>query len=84
MLPTLKPGQNLISFNWFVKPKNKDIVIIKMEGKMMVKRINKINSHSFFIQGDNKKGSTDSRSFGWIKRDQIIGKVIFVYNNSHS
>ena len=30
---------------------------------------------SFFLQGDNTLESTDSRSYGAIKLDQIIGKV---------
>jgi len=31
----------------------------------------------YFVLGDNKQESTDSRHFGWIKKKQIIGQVIW-------
>lgn len=30
----------------------------------------------YYVLGDNPSQSTDSREFGWIKRKEIIGKVI--------
>ena len=32
----------------------------------------------FFMVGDNRPRSTDSRSFGGIKKEQVIGKVIYL------
>jgi signal peptidase I len=32
-----------------------------------------------FVMGDNRQASRDSRSFGTIKRDQIIGRALFRY-----
>lgn len=32
-----------------------------------------------FVMGDNRPGSSDSREFGPIKKDEIIGKVFFRY-----
>lgn len=51
-----------------------------MNGKDIIKRIQNIhdrNTFEIFVTGDNPKESTDSRSFGWIKKNQIIGKVIY-------
>ncbi len=81
MLPTLKPGQDILCFNWayiFSKPKIGDIVVIRHQEKDMIKRIQKCDDRQFFVTGDNKKGSTDSRSFGAIDKSEIIGKVILV------
>ncbi len=89
MLPALKPGQDILVFTWayvFFKPKLGDIVVIKVNGRDMVKRIQKIDNHQIFVQGDNKqvcrccgkKESTDSRIFGPIAKPEIIGKVILV------
>lgn len=81
MLPTLKPGQDVLVFNWayvFSQPKVRDIVVIKHNGREMVKRIQKIDHRQIFVQGDNHKESTDSRNFGAIDGSEIIGKVIFV------
>ena len=77
MLPTLKPGQDVLVWCWFYTPKIGDIVAIKVNGREMIKRIQSYNGRGYFVQGDNKDQSTDSRKFGPIKKEQIIGKVIW-------
>lgn len=79
MLPTLKPGQFLISWNWFYKPIQGDLVVVK-KNRLMVKRIQDIKKQKVFVVGDNLTDSTDSRQFGWVEKRQIVGKVIFKYN----
>lgn len=76
MFPTLKEGQEVLTFNW-MKSKIGDVVVIKHENKEMVKRIEKMEKNKFFVLGDNKKESTDSRHFGPIDQSQILGKVIY-------
>ncbi|MBI2040444.1 S26 family signal peptidase [Candidatus Microgenomates bacterium] len=88
MLPTLKQGQEVLTFNWG-KAKVGDVVVIKHDGKEMVKRVTKINDPAsprlcrasrqilVEVEGDNKKESIDSRHFGAIFREQIMGKVIY-------
>lgn len=78
MLPTLKPGQDVLVLTWFINPKIGDMVSVKVNGKDMVKRVRQMSSdQGIFVIGDNEKESTDSRKFGWINRLQIIGKVIW-------
>lgn len=78
MFPTLRPGQDVLVWCWFYKPKIGDIVVIQVKGKEMIKRVRQISSnHKIFVQGDNEKESTDSRSFGPLKNGQIVGKVIY-------
>lgn len=77
MSPTLHPGQDVLSINWFVNPKMGDIVVIKKEGKEMVKRIEKVMGEKVFVVGDNQDESTDSRDFGPVNIDQVIGKVVY-------
>ncbi len=84
MNPTLKEGQEVITFNWG-KPKVGDMVVIKKDGIEMVKRIQMSSdplreaSRGTFVQGDNKKESTDSRHFGPVDKSQIVGKVVKWY-----
>lgn len=77
MLPTLKPGQDVLVWCWFVSPKVGDIVAIRVNNREMIKRIQSCDGRSIFVMGDNQKMSTDSRKFGPIKRSQIIGKIIW-------
>lgn len=79
MLPTLKPGQDVLTLNWFIKSKVGDIVVIKVNGREMIKRISKLSDREkmIYVLGDNLKESTDSRYFGLINKSQILGKVIW-------
>ncbi len=80
MMPTLTPGQEIITFNWayfFAKPKVGDIVVVRVNDKEMVKRIQKVHNNEVFVTGDNEKDSLDSRKLGFIKIVDILGKVIY-------
>lgn len=77
MTPTLIPGQDVLTINWFVNPKIGDIVVIKKSGKEMVKRVERVDRDRVFLIGDNQDESTDGRHFGPVKQEQIVGKVIY-------
>jgi nickel-type superoxide dismutase maturation protease len=81
MLPTYRDGEivlvNRVSF-LFREPKVGDIVAIKdpRDKKVLIKRIEKIEDKRYFVLGDNKHSSTDSREFGMIGKNDIVGRVI--------
>lgn len=80
MNPTLKEGQDVVSFNWAYlgrKPKVGDIVVIKVGGKEMVKRVQSVHDREVFVEGDNTTESTDSRHFGPVNMDQVVGRVVY-------
>ncbi len=80
MEPTLHDGQivllNKLAY-FFSLPKEKDIVALRdpRDKKILIKRIIKKEKNKFFVQGDNKAESTDSRKFGMIGKNDILGKV---------
>jgi len=83
MEPFIKNGQTVLASSipyFFSKPKIGDIVAFKKTEKVFIKRITKIDpsadGEKYFVGGDNKKDSMDSRRFGWILKKDIIGKVI--------
>ena len=39
----------------------------------------KVPYEQYFVLGDNRVNSTDSRDFGTINEDEIVGKAVFVY-----
>ena len=80
MEPQFKNGDKVLaSFIPFLfqSPKINDIVIFEYKNKAFVKRIKKITGKKYFVQGDNRNDSKDSRIFGEILKDQILGKFIF-------
>ena len=80
MEPALLAGDSVLVSSvpfLFVKPKMGDIIAFKKEGKIFIKRIIKKDEKKYFVKGDNKKDSLDSRRFGWVERKEIVGKVIY-------
>jgi nickel-type superoxide dismutase maturation protease len=79
MAPALRHNQIVFASSIpyiFRKPRTGDIVIVR-HTRCIIKRIAEIKEDKIFIIGDNEEKSTDSRSFGWIGKESILGKVIF-------
>lgn len=62
----------------FSLPKRGDIVAFfdKKSGKTFIKRIERVDGERYFLRGDNKGDSFDSRRFGWVDKKNILGKVL--------
>lgn len=81
MEPTFKNGDKILAtymFYLFKSPQVNDIVVFKdKENIIFVKRIIDVKNNRYIVLGDNKKDSLDSRNFGGIQRNQILGKFIY-------
>ena len=79
MSPAFKSGDTVLvnKLSYFLNRPNIGDVVVLRQKKFIIKRIAKIEGGKYFVTGDNKKESTDSKSFGWINREEIVGKVIF-------
>ena len=62
----------------FVNPEIDEVVVVRhpKDGTHMLKRIKEVSNNEYFVLGDNSDHSTDSRHFGPIKKEHIIGRVI--------
>lgn len=80
MHPTLKPGDRvLIDKRSSLSVGN--IVVARHPFKTSVKIVKRVKTieqdASLSLIGDNPNESSDSRGFGSIKREEVIGKVVF-------
>lgn len=77
MQPYVGPGAVVIARGVFIKLKKYDVVVVRQHGIEKIKRILKIKDGKLFLVGDNPTKSKDSRHFGWIPADWVVGKVIW-------
>lgn len=82
MLPLLQPGEEILvnpKAYQFQMPQVGDIVVAQHphhENLRLIKRVAAVlEDGSCFLQGDNATLSTDSRSFGIVAPEQILGRV---------
>jgi nickel-type superoxide dismutase maturation protease len=76
MYPTLEKGQ-LVLIRRRPNLKINDIVVFVHNGAEKVKRICGMEGDFFYVLGDNPRYSTDSRQYGYIRRDSVVGTVVF-------
>ena len=76
MIPTLAPGERLL-----VRLDGPivigDIAVFKRADQFEVKRIARIEAEGVFVQGDNDLASTDSRTYGLVPHDDVIGVATY-------
>ncbi|MBP3038678.1 signal peptidase I [Bacillaceae bacterium Marseille-Q3522] len=66
----------------FLKKNQKSAVVDKFTGDFTLKELTgeeTVPPNSLFVLGDNRLGSWDSRHFGFISIDQVVGKVNIRY-----
>lgn len=82
MLPLLKPGEEVLidpAINQTQPPQIGDLVVAQHprdKNLQLIKRVSSISEEGrFFLIGDNLEESTDSRNFGSVGLEKIVGRV---------
>lgn len=80
MEPSIAEGSYVLVNRWASGFRKGDILVFRAPGSgtVMVKRLMRAADSGFFLVGDNKSESKDSRSFGKVSADRVIGKVIMI------
>src|SRR4029078_652112 len=76
MSPALTPGTVVLAI-CVRTVRCGDIVEVRHEGLDKIKRVQHMQSGNIFVVGDNPTHSTDSRHFGWLAADRILGRVVW-------
>ncbi|MCX6417758.1 MAG: S26 family signal peptidase [Actinobacteria bacterium] len=76
MIPTLAPGERLLVRHDGPMVLG-DLVIFKRDNQYDIKRLIRIETDGIFAQGDNDLVSTDSRTYGLIPHDNVIGVATY-------
>lgn len=85
MAPAFRYGDRLLvnRLAYLVrKPRPGDVVVLRdpeVRGRLLLKRIGAVEGERYVVLGDNPEGSRDSRSFGPVRRVDIVGKLLLRY-----
>jgi len=77
MEPSLYDGDIVVARKKM--PKIGDVVIVKVDGREVVKRIKSHSPTTLFLLGDNSSASTDSRHYGDVPYASLLGVVTFTF-----
>ncbi|MGQ0742882.1 MAG: nickel-type superoxide dismutase maturation protease [Acidimicrobiales bacterium] len=82
MIPTLAPGDRLLVSRWSRRHQVGNLVAFtdpRRPGVMMVKRVVSVEVGGLTVAGDNPDASTDSRHFGPVSLDLVVGCARYRY-----
>jgi signal peptidase I len=80
MQPGLSPGDRLLVLP--LRPRVGDVVALRdprQPQRVIVKRVVAIDVDGIDVRGDNSNASTDSRTFGRVPRDALLGRAVYRY-----
>lgn len=94
MAPGLLPGDRLLVRRlWASEPRVGDVLVVRdprEPGRALVKRLARVEferqmpaSPRYWLVGDNRAASRDSRTFGPLGRGAIVGRVVWRYLPGH-
>ena len=86
MSPSMAPGERVVvnrAAYWFGEPRAGDLVVLRdprAPDRLLIKHIDRsAGEGAWLVLGANEEASTDSRHFGPVRRELLVGKVWFRY-----
>lgn len=88
MKPYAMDGDFAVSTRLFFGAREGDVLVFRdpTDQRLLIKRVTRVESgkgeKKYFMEGDNRMRSTDSRVFGSIGKRDVFAKVIFIAKRS--
>jgi nickel-type superoxide dismutase maturation protease len=85
MLPDVSPGERVLvnrAAYWLGRPSVGDLVVLRDPrdaSRLLLKRLEGQDGDRWLVAGANAAASTDSRTFGPVPRESLVGKVVWRY-----
>jgi len=86
MAPTYSPGDWLLVL-WGGVYRQGQVVLVEREnqpGVFLIKRVLRQAEGKYWVEGDNKAESTDSRQWGAVSQTEIVASVLFRFRKTRS
>lgn len=80
MEPSLHAGD--VVFILPKTPRVHDIAIASLNGREVIKRVQRIEKGKYYLVGDNRIESIDSRHYGFVSKTDILGTIMIVLPKS--
>ena len=83
MAPTLAPGERVVVHYggpWSVG----SVVVVDRGQHSEIKRVERIEGSHVFVVGDNPAASTDSRHYGAVTANDVLGRAMLRLPSRHS
>jgi signal peptidase I len=77
MTPAYHPGDMVVGWRWY-KPKVGQVVVVKVNDRLVIKRVTEFINNRVWLEGDNLEASTDSRVFGWLPASCLEAKALCI------
>ena len=81
MLPRLRPGSLIL----LLKTQNLKVGQVAIARRpdrpnlLVIKRVKVVTKNGYWLEGDNQSESDDSRIFGEVEKELVLGKFLFKY-----
>jgi phage repressor protein C with HTH and peptisase S24 domain len=76
MVPTLAPNERLL-VRYDGPVVLGDLVVFQRVSRIDIKRVSRIEVDGIFVVGDNDLVSTDSRTYGLVPHEDVMGTVTY-------
>jgi SOS-response transcriptional repressor LexA len=74
MLPTLRPGDQVLAWRWFA-PNPGQVVVARLANRFIIKRLRRVENGAVDLMGDNPEVE---QHLGPMPRGDLVGVVFFV------